>query len=74
MSYNSKNIRALREIFEYASRSIHSEVVRQNFLVLVAIIKKDIGRGRPPILREISFKLRHENYGIRARFINYAKN
>ena len=41
---------------------------------LVLVAWKDMGRGRPLIRKELSFKLRHQKYGIRALVINYGND
>ena len=58
MSYNSKNVRTVVEIF-YSTSIPNFLKVRAKYLVKVATIGEVISRKRPPILRELSFKFGH---------------
>ena len=58
MGYNSKNMRAVAKVFSVEVDQIFL-IVRAKNLVKVTRIGKVMGRERPPILMELSFKFRH---------------
>ena len=53
-----ENIRAMTGFVNVQVDQSFPKLCAQN-LLLVGRIKKDMRRGRPPILRKLSFKLRH---------------
>ena len=55
MGYNSKNMRAVAKVFSVEVDQIFL-IVRAKNLVKVTRIGKVMGRERPPILKELSFK------------------